>query len=60
MKERRNREEKGGKHLENKDIFLAEEKTNGEGKYISFRGKEKKTRKKPKIFGEGQNKSGEG
>ena len=59
-KERRNWEEKGGKYLENEDIFLAEEKKNGEGKYISFGGKEKQKRKKRKIFGEGQNKSGEG
>ena len=44
-------EGKGGKYLENKDIFLAKEKKNGEGKYISCGGKEKQRRKR-KIFGE--------
>ena len=43
------REGKGGKYMENEDIFLAEKK-NGKRKYISCGGKEKQKEKAENIW----------
>ena len=47
-------EGKGGKCLEKKNIFFAEEKKNGEGKIHFLLRRRKQRRKRMKIFGEGK------